>query len=106
MRKLLLGLLLAAGLPAETDLYHLVFLRPAPDRKPISKEEGERIQAAHMANIRSMAARGVLVAAGPFGDTPATISGVFVFKTGSLDEARRLAAEDPTVAEHRNTADV
>ena len=55
-----------------------------------------------MANIRGMADRGVLAAAGPFGDTPATISGVFVFKTRSLEEARGIAAQDPTVVEHRN----
>ena len=68
--------------------------------------EGERIQEAHMANIRSMGARGVLVAAGPFDDRPATISGIFVLKMGSKDEALRLMAEDPTVKEHRNGADV
>jgi uncharacterized protein YciI len=59
-----------------------------------------------MANIHAMAERGVLVAAGPFGDATLTISGVFVFKTGSLDEARRIAAQDPTVVEHRNMVEV
>ena len=66
----------------------------------------ERILTAHMANIRSMAESGVLVAAGPFGDTPPTISGVFVFRTGSVEEARRIASADPTVVEHRNTVEV
>jgi hypothetical protein len=44
-------------------------------RKSITKEEGERIQQAHMANIHKMAADGVLISAGPFDDTPRTISG-------------------------------
>src|ERR1700680_4723751 len=110
MRKLTLALSMAGLLLAQAgpplDLYYLVFLRPAADRKPIPKADLDRIQSAHMANIHSMAERGVLVAAGPFGDTPSTISGIFVFKTGSLDEARRIAAQDPTVVERRNVVDV
>ena len=93
--------------PADsTAVYYLVFLRPDPARKPLPKDEGERIQAAHMANIRSMAQRGVLVAAGPFDDQPTTISGIFIFRTSSLEEARSIAALDPTVMEHRNLVDV
>lgn len=108
MKRLLAGLLLTAtAFGAETgELYYLVFLRPAAERKAVSPAEMERILTAHMANIRSMADRGVLVAAGPFGDTPPTISGVFVFRTGSVEEARRIASADPTVVEHRNTVDV
>ena len=90
----------------QLDTYYIAFLRPAPDRKPLAKADAERIQSAHMANIQGMAERGVLVAAGPFGDTPTTISGIFVFKTASLDEARRIAEQDPTVLEHRNTIDI
>jgi uncharacterized protein YciI len=101
---LALALLLLAQTPS-TDLYYLVFLRPDPARKPLAPADAERLQSAHMANIRGMAERGVLVAAGPFGDTPPTIGGVFIFKTASLDEARRIAAQDPTVLEHRNLVD-
>jgi uncharacterized protein YciI len=86
--------------------YFVVFLRRDPERKPLTKEEGERIQSAHMANIHKMAADGVLIAAGPFEDEPPTISGIFVFKTDSLETAKRIAAGDPTVVEHRNIADV
>ena len=101
-------LFFAQALPpaGSTEVYYLVFLRPDPARKPLPKDEGERLQAAHMANIRSMAERGVLVAAGPFDDQPVTISGIFVFRTSSLNAARRIAAQDPTVLEHRNLVDV
>lgn len=59
-----------------------------------------------MANIRQMAKDGILVSAGPFDDQPVTISGIFFFKTPSIEKAREIAANDPTVVEHRNTVDV
>lgn len=113
MNRTLLAVLLAAlSLYAQgtaalkpTTGYYVVFLRPDPSRKPLSKADGDRIQSAHMANIQKMARDGVLVAAGPFDDTPITISGTFVFKVGSLQSAQAIAAQDPTVLEHRNTAD-
>jgi uncharacterized protein YciI len=86
--------------------YYIAFLRPDPARPKLSKDEGERIQAAHMANIRRMADARNLAAAGPFDDDPPTISGVFVMNAPSLAEAERIAAEDPTVVEHRNSIDV
>jgi uncharacterized protein YciI len=103
-----LPLFLAQAPPpaANTDLYYLVFLHPDPARKPLAKEDGDRIQAAHMANIHGMADRGVLVSAGPFDDNPTTISGIFIMRASSLDEAQRIASQDPTVLEHRNRADV
>ncbi len=89
-----------------TNVYYVVFLRPDPARKPIAKEEGERIQTAHMKNIFKMAEDGMLAAAGPFENDPPPVSGVFVMKAKSIDDARRLASADPTVLEHRNTIDV
>jgi len=59
-----------------------------------------------MAHIQKMAKDGILIAAGPMGDTPTTISGIFIFKAASLDEARSVASQDPTVVEHRNTLDI
>jgi uncharacterized protein YciI len=103
---LLIAAAAAAAQAPTSELYYLVFLRPDPARKQVAKEELDKIQSAHMANIQAMAASGVMVAAGPFDDAAPRISGLFVFKTGSLDEARRIAAQDPTVREHRNTVDV
>jgi uncharacterized protein YciI len=106
LKRLLLAAALALPLAGQsTATYQIVFLRPAPDRKAVPKEEMDRILTAHMANIHAMADRGVLVVAGPFEDTPATISGVFVMNT-SRDEALRIASGDPTVTAHRNTVDV
>ena len=59
-----------------------------------------------MANMIGMAERGILLAAGPFDDKVQTIGGVFFFKFASTAEAFGEAAKDPTVLEHRNTAEV
>lgn len=96
----------SAPTPVPADLYFVVFLRPDPARKTIEQTERERIQNAHMANIMQMAKDGILVSAGPFDDQPTSISGIFFFKTASIEKAREIAASDPTVVEHRNTADV
>jgi uncharacterized protein len=117
MRKAILALVAAVLLAGQSGLaqgaqangasrYYVAFLRPDPARKPLSTEEGERIQTAHMANIHKMADDGDLVSAGPFEDTPHTISGIFIFKVDSLERARGIALKDPTVVEHRNTIDV
>ncbi len=108
MKKLVLVSLITAIAWSQSPVatYYVGFLRPNPARTKLSKEEGERIQTAHMANINKMADEGRLVSAGPFGDTPVTISGIFVMKAGSLEEATRMANQDPTVVEHRNTMDV
>lgn len=86
--------------------YQVVFLRRNPARQPLTVEEGDRIQNAHMQNIRDMAARGLLVAAGPFEDEPSAISGVFFFVLPTRDEALKVASADPTVLAHRNTVEV
>jgi uncharacterized protein YciI len=91
--------------PAPSDVYQVVFIRPDPARKTLSKEDGERLQAAHMANIHKMADNGILKAAGPFDDKPVTISGIFLMKAASLEQAQKIAEQDPTVLAHRNTVD-
>jgi uncharacterized protein YciI len=100
--------LLPGIMPAQdqTQIYQMAVFRPDPARKALPKEEESRIMAAHLANIHRLTDQGLLVAAGPFDDTPTTLSGIFVFKIDSLDEARLLVAKDPTVVEHRLIVDV
>src|SRR5215470_9742469 len=102
----LIAILACAAFAQDADTYYVVFLRPDPARTTLAQGESEKIQAAHMANLQKMAADGVLVAAGPFGDETRTISGVFVMKARSLAEAKRIAESDPTVTNHRNVVDV
>ena len=107
MRVGLLTVLLATFfLQAQTARYYVAFLRPNPARKVLSKADARRVQSAHMDNLRQLSKEEVLVAAGPFDDTPTTISAIFVFKVDSLREAQQIAVHDPTVLKHRNTADV
>ena len=101
----LLFLAQISAAPAPSDLYQVVFIRPDPARKTLSKEDGERLQAAHMANIHKMADNGILMAAGPVDDEPTTISGIFVMKAASVEQAQKIAEQDPTVLAHRNTVD-
>lgn len=92
--------------PPQFDLetYQLGLLRKGPNHGTGTKEEAEKIQAGHMANIGKMAEMGKLVAAGPMGDN-GDIRGIFLFKA-SLDEAKALAAEDPAIKAGRLQMDI
>lgn len=91
--------------PPTPAIYYLAFLKRGPKWTPESTPETNALQAAHMAHIQSMAATGKLVIAGPFSKAP-PYAGVFVFKVGSLEEAKSLAEADPTVKAGRFVAEV
>ena len=76
--------------------YQLAFLTRGPSWTAEVTPEVTRIQEGHMANINRLAKEGKLIAAGPFVDG-GTLRGVFVFKVGSIDEAKTLAKTDPAV---------
>lgn len=63
-----------------------------PEKTPATEE----IQKEHMANINRLAEMKKLIAAGPFGDN-GRLRGIFVFRVGSLEEAKALTATDPAV---------
>jgi len=63
-----------------------------PEKTPATEE----IQKGHMANINRLAEMKKLIAAGPFGDN-GRLRGIFVFRAGSLEEAKALTAGDPAV---------
>jgi uncharacterized protein YciI len=63
-----------------------------PEKTPATEE----IQKGHMANINRLAEMKKLIAAGPFGDN-GRLRGIFVFRVGSMDEAKALTASDPAV---------
>lgn len=89
---------LAAKLKAD-DLgmrtYVLALLRAGPNRER-PREEAQKLQAAHLANIRRLASEGKLVLAGPFADD-GPLRGIYVFDVATVAEAEALTRTDPAI---------
>jgi uncharacterized protein YciI len=102
MRKLALVLLAICSTSVfaqenyEMTTYYMVFLKKAPAAAPIPPAEAQKLQDAHLANIKKMFADGKLAIAGPFTDN-GDIRGIFILTVGSLDEAKSLVQQDPMV---------
>ena len=87
-----------SGAPMEFERLQLVLLVRPENAPDYPKEKLEEIQKAHLAHIGELAASGKLVIAGPFDEqSDVRMRGLELFRTGSIDEARKLAAEDPAV---------
>ena len=92
--------------PAEFDRYALVILRRPADASDLPEHELDRLQEQHLAHLASLRERGLLLAAGPFDDQPdERLRGMCLFRT-SLDEARALMEQDPSVRAGRLDFDV
>jgi uncharacterized protein YciI len=80
----------------EMTTYYVGFLYRGPKWTPEVTPESSRLQDAHMANIRRMAAEGKLLVAGPFADD-GPLRGMYVFKVATKEESEALAQSDPAV---------
>src|SRR5688572_20988789 len=89
---------LAAKLKAD-DLgmrtYVMAFLRAGPNRER-PREEAQKLQAAHRANINRLAKEGKLVLAGPFADD-GELRGIYIFDVKTVAEAEALTKTDPAI---------
>jgi uncharacterized protein len=82
----------------ELEPYQLVLLQRPEHPREYPQEKLDEIQKAHLAHLREMAEAGKLLVAGPVGDQPdPRLRGLELFRVGSLEEARKLAEDDPAV---------
>lgn len=91
--------------PMKLTLMYLAFLTRGEKWTPEKTPATEEIQKGHMANINRLAEMKKLIAAGPFGDN-GRLRGIFVFRVGSLEEAKNLTATDPAVQAGRLAVDI
>ena len=93
--------------PPEMERYSLVILkRPASGGPKLSEPEALQLQRQHIGHLQAMARAGKVVVAGPFDDQlDPRLRGMCLYRT-SLEEARRLAAEDPAVKAGRLEVEV
>jgi uncharacterized protein len=75
----------------------VVLLRWPADKPDFSDEELERLQDQHLAFLASLRDRGILLASGPLADQEDESWRGICFYSVPPEEARRLAAEDPSV---------
>jgi uncharacterized protein YciI len=82
-------------------------LRRAPDAPSHDEATSERIQGEHIAYHSELRQAGLVVTNGPLTEQPdETVRGLTFYRTGSLEEARRLAEADPAVRAGRLAVDV
>ncbi|MFL6236479.1 MAG: YciI family protein [Thermoanaerobaculia bacterium] len=87
-----------AAPPANLEAYQLVILQRPEHPREYAEDKLEEIQQAHLAHLRELAQAGKLLVAGPLDDQPdPRLRGIEIFRVGSLEEAKRLAADDPAV---------
>ena len=91
--------------PLKLTQTFLAFLTRGEKWTPEKTPATEEIQKGHMANINKLAEMKKLIAAGPFGDN-GRLRGIFVFRVGSLEEAKALTATDPAVQAGRLAMDI
>src|SRR4051794_21093675 len=91
----------------ELEEFELVILRRPANPTPYDDETLARIQSEHLAYMAQLRTDGIVVVNGPVVDQPdESMRGLTFFRTGGLDEARRLAEADPAVRAGRMVIEV
>jgi len=90
----------------ELESYAFVLLRRPADAPGRGERELDALQEQHLGYLDRLATAGKLLAAGPFSDQEdESLRGLCVFAT-TVEEARALVAEDPSVRAGRLEAEV
>ena len=91
----------------DLEAFELVLLRRPADAPPYDEATLEHIQREHLAYHASLRETGRIVTNGPvLEQADESLRGLTFYRTGSLEEARRLAEDDPAVRAGRLAADV
>jgi uncharacterized protein len=82
----------------DLEAFELVLLRRPENAPDLPEETLERIQQEHLDHHARLRASGQVVTNGPVTDQPdPSLRGLAFYRTGSLEQARQLAENDPAV---------
>ncbi len=84
--------------------YFIVFLKKGPNRNQDSATAA-KIQEAHLKHLKAMGDAGKMDIAGPF-EEDGDIRGICIYNVATLEEAKKLAEEDPAVKSGRLIVEV
>jgi uncharacterized protein len=91
----------------DLEAFELVLLRTPENAPRYDEAELERIQAEHLAHHARLRKSGQVVTNGPVSDQPdVSLRGLTFYRTGSLQESRRLAEADPAVRAGRLAVEI
>ncbi len=91
----------------DLEAFELVLLRRPRDAPSYDEATLERIQREHLAYHAALRSSGQIATNGPVLDQPdESLRGLTLYRTGSLDEARGLAEQDPAVLAGRLSIEV
>jgi uncharacterized protein YciI len=91
----------------DLEAFELVLLRRPADAPDFPDDVLERIQEEHIAYHARLREAGYVVTNGPVSEQPdPSLRGLTFYRTGSLDQARQLAEDDPAVRAGRLTVEI
>lgn len=111
-RRLVIGAVLlvsstfAIAQPTDKIQYFFVLLKRPAHPPELSTEDREKLQEAHMSNIRKLHAEHKLFVAGPFMDDDPSLRGIFVFQGESRAQVEEWVKTDPMVRAGRLSFEV
>jgi uncharacterized protein len=89
------------------ERFELVMLRRPWNASAYDEKTLDRIQAEHLAFHAALRASGQVVTNGPLrGQPDQALRGLTFYRVGSVEEARRIAEQDPSVRAGRLVVDV
>lgn len=97
MKHLIFLVAILSLLTATAQDFTIVFLNRKPDKAELPEAEVKKLMDGHMANMARLAKEDKLWAAGPFDGG----GGIFIFKSGSLEDVKEWIKSDPGIAAKR-----